>query len=125
MPIEIKYRGDQIHPNAGMIQLITNPKVCVIPSCSVARIDTGQTIYLPYRATCTLQPNPAVLTSRGLIVIGNLYIGPSRANSEDEVEHQIVIVGFNLYEMQINVMPGDPLGWLVFGQTVPVRLAKR
>jgi len=124
MPIEIGYTGDLITPSSGMVQPIPNRKVRVIPPVSPFKIDTGQTIYLPYRSICTLHPSPDIFFARGLMVMGNVYQGPARGE-EEEKKHRIMVVGFNPFELQVNIVPGDLLCYLVFGQTVPMRLTRR
>ncbi len=125
MPIEIGYTGDLITPSSGSIQPIPNLKVLVIPETGIVAIDTGQTIYLPHRAICTLVPNANLFRTRGLIVMADLYTGPGREEVGTETEHRIIVTGFNPHEYDINLVRGDPLCYLVFGQTRPVRLTRR
>jgi len=125
MPIEIGYTGNLIIPSSGMVQSIPNPKVIVVPETGIVAIDTGQMIYLPHRAICSLVPNTKLFRTRGLIVIPDLYTGPSREEVGTEIEHRIIVTGFNPHEYDINLVRGDPLCYLVFGQTRPVKLTRR
>jgi len=127
MPLEIGYHGDGIIPASGMVQTILNPRVSVIPPVSIIRIDTGQTIYMPHKSVCVFHPDSKILSSRGLIVIGNVYSGSRSGFLEEnaETEHRIIVSGFNPHEFDINLVPGDVLGYLTFGRMIAMKLTKR